>query len=121
MVDDNESDLLITRRALTGKRYKVITAKSGAEALDTFSRKKSDISLVVLDIFLSDSDGRRLAQKMKADAPDMPVILFSNYGYKDKLKKWGLEDVDHVMKHDEKKLLSLAEKYRKKSLKHQEA
>ncbi len=118
LVDDNEDDLLLTRRILVGEHYKVLTAKSGLTALEIFTRRKSEIFIVLLDVFLPDSDGRKLALKMKAIAPNMPIILLSQYGYKGMSAKWGVDDIDYVMKDEKEKLITLIKKYEKKASTH---
>jgi CheY-like chemotaxis protein len=113
LVDDNEDHLLITQRILARGGYEILTAISGAEALDIFTQRKSELFVVVLDILLLGSDGRKVALKMKAAAPDVHIIFFTQYGFRDMLSKWGVEDIDYVMKDDEEKLVDLIKKYEK--------
>ncbi len=80
-------------------------------ALDIFMQRKSEIFIVVLDILMPDTDGRKLAVKIKAIDPDIPVILFSQYGYKGKSTEWGVEGIDFVMKNDGNKLITLIKRY----------
>lgn len=115
LVDDDEDMLILCSRVLTKAGYSVITAKSGKQALKILSGGKAEIMLAILDIFIPDTDGRKLARQVKKIDPEMPIIFYSHYGYKDKLPKWGIpEDADYVMKGDEKKLLALIKKHIKK-------
>lgn len=111
LVDDDEDQLLLTSQILVRRGYEVLTATSGLIALEMFLRLKSDIFAVVLDILMPSADGRTLAVKMKAITPDMPIILFSHYGFKGKFTDWGIGGIDHVMKNDEEKLIALIKEY----------
>ncbi len=111
LVDDDEDELFLTQQILVRKGYEVLTATSASIAMDIFSKRRSEIFVVVLDILMPSADGRTLAVKMKAMAPEMPIILFSHYGFKGTSAEWGIEDIEHVMKNDEQKLLALIKEY----------
>jgi DNA-binding response OmpR family regulator len=58
-------------------KFNVLTAYSGAEALETFQRFPA-ISGVVLDSGLEDLSCRKVAQTIKQARPSMPVIVISS-------------------------------------------
>jgi DNA-binding NtrC family response regulator len=111
LVDDDEDMLILCSRELIKAGYDIITSRSGKHALKLLSGRKTEIMLIILDILIPDIDGRKLALQIKKVDPKIPIIFYSNYGYKDRLSKWGIpEDADYVMKGEEKKLLYLIKK-----------
>jgi len=75
LTDDNETDRLITRLMLFGKHYQDVASKSGSEAPEIFTQKKSCDLIVVLDIFLSDSVRSPVATKVDAKARCAQIII----------------------------------------------
>ncbi len=79
VVDD---DAVVSRsfdRVLTkDKGYVVITAQSGAEALEKMRTQKYD--LVFTDIKMPGMDGVELAEQVKAKQPWTPVVIITGYG-----------------------------------------
>jgi two-component system, OmpR family, response regulator CpxR len=74
-VDDNEQSLSIRKVMLETRGYRVITASSANDALEVFRR--GGIDLVLSDVVLPDTDGRKLIQQIKASHPETRCILFS--------------------------------------------
>lgn len=74
-VDDERNGLMIRRMLLERVGYSVLTAETAREGLAIFSRKTIDA--VVLDYYLPDVDGARVATAMRLIKPDVPIILFS--------------------------------------------
>lgn len=58
--------------------YEVITASSGAAALDQV-RQHADIDTVVLDIRMAKMDGLETASAIRATAPSIPLIFNTGY------------------------------------------
>ncbi len=65
-------------RVLSGKGYAVITAASGAEALDKLAREDYDV--VFTDIRMPGMDGLEMAERVKARQPWLPVVIVTGYG-----------------------------------------
>lgn len=90
MVEDNPSDVKLTRRALEQSRItnRLIVAEDGAEALDYLfatgahaGRDVSDLpSLVLLDLKLPKMDGMEVLRRMRADARTrrLPVVILTS-------------------------------------------
>ncbi|HEV2118236.1 MAG TPA: response regulator [Terriglobales bacterium] len=74
-VDDEHHGLMIRRMLLEKVGYSVLTAETAREGLELFSRQPVDA--VVLDYYLPDVDGGRVAAAMRLIKPDVPIILFS--------------------------------------------
>ena len=61
-----------------GKGYAVISAASGAEALDRLAREDYDV--VYADIKMPGMDGLEVTERIKARSPWLPVVIVTGYG-----------------------------------------
>ncbi|OLD65790.1 MAG: two-component system response regulator [Acidobacteria bacterium] len=78
MVVDDDSDILdMTRIVLEGGGYRVLRARSGAEALRTLEQSRAD--LILLDINMPEMDGWQVLRVLKLDerTTAIPVAMFS--------------------------------------------
>ncbi|MGF7148002.1 signal transduction histidine kinase/ActR/RegA family two-component response regulator [Sphingomonas zeicaulis] len=78
IVDDEELVRNGTAEMLRSLGHQVIEAGGGAEALRTLMTT-SDIDLVITDYKMPRMDGAELADRIRADRPDMPLLLISGY------------------------------------------
>jgi DNA-binding NtrC family response regulator len=76
-VDDELNLLRLYEQVLAEDGFRVVSARSGTEALDKIHAQPVD--LVVLDIKMDDKDGLDVLREMKMENPDLPVILHSAY------------------------------------------
>ena len=65
-------------RVLSPKGYAVISAASGAEALERLEAEKYD--MVYTDIKMPGMDGIEVAKRIKASRPWLPVVIVTGYG-----------------------------------------
>ena len=78
LIADDDVDLLdMVRMLLTRAGFAISTIASGKFFLEKLNTVKPDI--ILLDVFLGDTDGRTLCQLVKTDPEykDIPVILYS--------------------------------------------
>ena len=61
-----------------GKGYAVISAASGAEALDRLAREDYDVGYA--DIKMPGMDGLEVTERIKATSPWLPVVIVTGYG-----------------------------------------
>lgn len=85
LVIDREFPGSISTRKLVIETFKfnVITAYSGAEALETVARFPA-INGIVLDVGMRDISCTELVREIKKIAPKVPVIVISAPGYVDR-------------------------------------
>ena len=82
------------------KGYDVLNVNDGLQALSKAKEFRPDI--VLLDIMLPGMNGLNILTELKADPQtmDMPIIMLTNYGSEDNVKK-ALESgaADYIMKY----------------------
>jgi DNA-binding NtrC family response regulator len=78
LVDDDEVFLRPLHRTLEMAGYEVLPVQSAEEALDTL--KTEDVDLVLTDKRLPGMDGVVLVRQLKADHPDLAVVVMTAYG-----------------------------------------
>ncbi len=92
LIEDDFDLLWMINKLLSLHNYEVLTAVTGTQGLDLFSRHAQQICAVVLDLTLPDMDGEQLLKELKKPFPDLPVIITSgleDLGQKKRLSKIG--------------------------------
>jgi len=80
MVEDDEAVRSLTSRILRRSGYHVHEAASGPQALELWRAHKQEIALVLTDIIMPEHmNGRELADRLRAERPDLKVIFISGY------------------------------------------
>ncbi len=74
-VDDEEIPLSLRKSVLEKMGYTVLTANSGADALEQL--QKQHVDLVLTDMLMPGLSGAELAREIKQRMPELPIILFS--------------------------------------------
>lgn len=77
IVDDEESVVQSIEGVLKDEGFKVVTAKSGQEAIEIFKNELP--ALVLLDIWMPGMDGIEVLRRMKWISPDTQVIMISGH------------------------------------------
>ena len=77
VVDDSLSVRKVVEKALSGRNVEVLSAASGAEAIERIDRDRPDI--VVCDVILPDKDGYQVCQYVRSHPKigKTPVLLIS--------------------------------------------
>lgn len=79
LVDDDPLILRSCRTLLEHLGFRVITADSGARALEAFRNLETSIAIAILDVAMPDMNGWEVAERLRARAPDLPVVFTSGY------------------------------------------
>ncbi len=79
LVDDEEMIIDVGMQMLEKLGYKVITAKSGKEAVDIYKKNKAEIDMVILDMIMHGMGGKETYDQLKEINPDIKVLLSSGY------------------------------------------
>ena len=78
-VDDEDMIIELAEELFEGLGYKVLTAGSGREAIETYEKNKERIDMVLLDMVMPDMGGDETYDKLKKINPDIKVLLASGY------------------------------------------
>jgi DNA-binding response OmpR family regulator len=78
VVDDDPTVSDVVRRYLERDGFTVGLAADGPDALRAFGEHRPD--LVVLDLMLPGIDGLEVCRRMRAAAPDLPVVMLTALG-----------------------------------------
>jgi signal transduction histidine kinase/ActR/RegA family two-component response regulator len=79
LVEDEEMLRDLGAQILEGEGYRVLSAKDGEEAVETFTLHRDEIGLVVCDLGLPKLGGREVFMKMKRSKPSVRAIVASGY------------------------------------------
>jgi len=76
-VDDEATGLQVRKMILERAGYKVLTAHDGPTGLDIFAEQP--VEAVILDFAMPGMDGGQVAAHMRAQKPQVPILLLSAY------------------------------------------
>lgn len=79
LVDDEDLLLTMGQMVLSSFGYTVLTANSGAKALEIFSNPAQKIHLVITDLVMPNMSGRELSDQILKMAPGTPILWSSGY------------------------------------------
>ncbi|NPU84708.1 MAG: PAS domain S-box protein [Syntrophaceae bacterium] len=79
VVDDEPMVREVTREMLSGLGYTVLTAASGAEALEVYGSRGTEIDVVVLDMIMPGMGGGEVNRELQMRNPSVRVLLSSGY------------------------------------------
>jgi len=76
-VDDDQKTRQLLKLYLEKHQYVVQLAADGASFRSGFERYRDELSLVILDVMLPDTDGFALCQMVRQRAPMLPIIMLT--------------------------------------------
>jgi CheY-like chemotaxis protein len=79
VVEDEELVRSPTARILAGYGYRVLTAGSGHEAMETTEGYEGSIHLMLTDVVMPGMSGKELVEELKRMRPEMKVLFMSGY------------------------------------------
>jgi hypothetical protein len=79
VVDDEEALREVTRRILTRNGYTVVTASSGAQAIEIAASHVGPIDLVLTDVIMPTMQGPAVANEVKRLRPGIRVLFMSGH------------------------------------------
>jgi DNA-binding NtrC family response regulator len=77
VADDEAIAALALERFLTRRGFRVSTAGNGLDALERYNRDPADV--VVTDIRMPRCGGKELIEKLRANNPDLPIVVTTGY------------------------------------------
>jgi len=79
LVDDEPMVIDVGKMMLEKLGYDVISALSGEEAVNIFSKESERIDLIILDMIMPGLDGSKTFDQLRMIHPSVPVLLSSGY------------------------------------------
>jgi CheY-like chemotaxis protein len=83
VVDDEEMLLNLCQTVLSSFGYRVVLASNGVQALDLVARMPAEIDLVITDLVMPGMSGRELMDRLRLQAPGIPLVCMSGYSIGD--------------------------------------
>jgi PAS domain S-box-containing protein len=87
LIEDKGGAVEVAKEMLKSMGCRVITAKSGPEAVDVFAENRDAIDLVIADMMLPGMKVRTTFDHIKSLNREVKVLLSTGYGLKDEAKK----------------------------------
>jgi two-component system, OmpR family, response regulator len=78
VVEDDQETRNLVARYLSGRGFRVSSAKNGAEMRR--SLETGNFSLILLDLMLPGEDGLSLCRRLRADKSNIPIIMLTALG-----------------------------------------
>ena len=79
LVEDEDFVRKVTSEVLRAWGFRVIAVANAQEAMETFCQHREQILLVLTDLVMPGSNGRKLAHDLRDLAPGICIILTSGY------------------------------------------
>ncbi len=79
VVDDEPMALKLVQSILEKRGFEVIVSTSPKQALKLFEAQQDRIELLISDIVMPEMDGTKLASRIVAKNPDLPVLFMSGF------------------------------------------
>jgi len=79
IVDDEDMIITVGETILKTLGYKVMTARSGKEALEIYEENRDKIDMVILDMIMPEVGGGKTYDLLKEICPNIKVLLASGY------------------------------------------
>jgi diguanylate cyclase (GGDEF)-like protein len=94
VIDDEDVVLLTVTAMLDRLGYNVVSARDGHEGIERFRQNRENIDLVILDIIIPDMNVGDVIARIRAERPDVKLMLSSGYEIKEKKQKALLDSTD---------------------------
>ncbi|MCK4349585.1 MAG: response regulator, partial [Candidatus Krumholzibacteria bacterium] len=97
VIDDEHTILGILDEYLTERGYEIVTAGTGAQALEAIEQRGFDVALV--DLKLPDQDGISLIESFKKTCPDMKCVVMTAFAsLESTIEALRLNAFDYILK-----------------------
>ncbi|MBP8067541.1 MAG: response regulator [Pedobacter sp.] len=76
IVEDEPISVMLIQQILKSYQFDLIVATNGLDAIEKF--KKTEISLVIMDLYMPEMDGFEASKRIKQISKDTPIIVISS-------------------------------------------
>jgi hypothetical protein len=81
VTDDEDEQREVAKRILTRNGYTVLTASSGAHAIESAASHTGPIDLLLTDVIMPQMQGPAVAREVKVLRPDIRVLFMSGHAH----------------------------------------
>jgi two-component system cell cycle sensor histidine kinase/response regulator CckA len=79
IAEDEPALRRLTERLVTSLGYTVLSAATGEEAIELFTRRHDEIDLLLVDIVMPGKGGRDVYDAVRATGSDVPIVFMTGY------------------------------------------
>ena len=97
LVEDEDELRSVATRMLRAAGYEVLGAPNGAAALDVLADPDLHIDLLLTDVVMPGMNGAELAQRVRAQRPDIRVLFASGFADTGRVSREILADTGHFL------------------------
>ncbi len=97
IVDDDNQNTTMMYDMLTQLGYTVTVANDGADAVNLFISKQSDINLLITDFAMPNMNGAAVVQEIHNVRADTPAIIMTGFGAALSVEKMHTLDIKSVL------------------------
>ena len=97
IIEDENQVKNLAESLLKSYGYRVLTAVDGEQGLDTYTKNKDSVDLVLLDLTMPGMSGQMVFERMVEINPDVKVIICSGQG-DDEIRKGKLSNAHGFLK-----------------------
>ena len=99
VVEDNDAVRNLVVAGLEADGATVVAAEQPDQALQVLAERTDSVDVLVTDVVMPGMSGRELADRIRADRPDMRILFMSGYTADEVLRQGVLEDqVEFIQK-----------------------
>ncbi len=80
IIDDDKDILAVLSEFLRKKKYAVVTASDGLEAMKLFESENKDFDLIITDLIMPYITGVGVISIVKQKRPEIPIIAITGWG-----------------------------------------
>ncbi|MCC6797748.1 MAG: response regulator [Candidatus Hydrogenedentes bacterium] len=97
VVDDEEIVLNVGRHGLERAGYNVLTASSGADAIEIFRERHEEIGLIILDMTMPRMSGEETFRALREIQGDARIVVSSGYSRSDAALRFDAESIEDFL------------------------
>ncbi len=87
LVDDEPVALMVAKKILEHKGYKVLSAETGENAVALFETDLADVGVAIIDMKLPDMGGAELFTSLRVIEPTLKIIICSGYSLNEEIEE----------------------------------
>ncbi len=88
IADDEEAVRVVAKEILERQGFATLVAVDGREAIDLFETHRDAVTAALIDLTMPQINGQEVMEALRAQRPDLPVIITSGYNEQDIMERF---------------------------------